>query len=272
MGKGFLKGVIVGSLVAATVMMAGTALAGTGIGAVFNLGRTNTVNSTTTLTGKASGRMLQVTNKGSGPALGVTVQAGKAPLTVNSTGKVTNLNADALDGSHSTDFVPKSDLATLDAHTLNGKGASDFVLKSDLGTLNADTVDGKHASDLTPPPDSTFQSRQTITLTSNDSVNATLVSIPGFGDITGTVSYGGPTSWAFHNQSGEVVHLLAKATYFGVGNVAVADAATFSMSATWWMEDNCQLNLVTSGRVATLQLWWVPVDTGIQFIAQGIVK
>lgn len=105
----FMKGVLVGSLVAAIVTIAGTALAGTGIGAVFNVGRTNTVNRASVLTGTTSGRMLQVTNKGTGAALGLTVRAGKAPLVVNSTAMVANLNADTVDGKHASDLMQPGD-------------------------------------------------------------------------------------------------------------------------------------------------------------------
>jgi len=115
--------------VLALVLVPAVALAGTGVGAVFNLGKTNTVNAQSTLTGSAA-KLLQVTNTstgasssaiganskgssgptikagntGGGPALGLTVGAGKAPFTVNSTGKVTKLNADLVDGLDSTAF------------------------------------------------------------------------------------------------------------------------------------------------------------------------
>jgi hypothetical protein len=105
MRSSFLKGVLLGSLVAAVVTMTGTAFAGSGIGAIFNLGKTNTVNRTTTLTGTTSGKLLQVTNKGAGAALGLNVKAGNAPLTVNSTGRVVNLNADTVDGMHASDLM-----------------------------------------------------------------------------------------------------------------------------------------------------------------------
>ncbi len=98
MGRSFLKGVVLGAVTASIVLVTSTALAGTGIGGVFNLGKTNTVNRTSILTGKTTGRVLQVTSKGTGPALGLNVQAGKAPLTVNSSTRIANLNADLLDG------------------------------------------------------------------------------------------------------------------------------------------------------------------------------
>lgn len=96
----FYKGVVLGSVVAVVVLMAATALAGTGIGAVFNLGKVNTVNRTSNLSGATKGKLLQVTNKGSGAALGLKVKAGRPPLAVNSTARVKRLNADLVDGLH----------------------------------------------------------------------------------------------------------------------------------------------------------------------------
>lgn len=52
--------------------------------------------------------MLQVTNSGSGSALGLNVMAGKPPLVTNSGTKVTNLNADSLDGIDSAAFMQGS--------------------------------------------------------------------------------------------------------------------------------------------------------------------
>jgi hypothetical protein len=62
MRRMFFNGVLLGSVTTTVVLIAATAFAGTGIGAVFNLGRTNTVNAMSTLTGSTAGRMLQVTN------------------------------------------------------------------------------------------------------------------------------------------------------------------------------------------------------------------
>jgi hypothetical protein len=106
--KDLMKGALVGAIASSIVMISASALAGTGIGGVFNLGQTNKVNAQTTLRGSVNGRSLQVTNTGSGPALGITVGAGKAPLVVNAkAGKAINLNADKLDGHHASFFASK---------------------------------------------------------------------------------------------------------------------------------------------------------------------
>ena len=80
------------------------ALAGTGIGDVFNLGRNNRVNAPSKLTGETRGSSLVIDNNGPGKALELRVGEGTAatnttpPLKVNSRAKVRNLNADQVDG------------------------------------------------------------------------------------------------------------------------------------------------------------------------------
>ena len=101
----FLMGVVVGSIVAIVTLCATAALAGTGVGGVFNLGRANVVNATTRLSGDSAGRQLQVSNsstKKGAAGIGIDVAKGKPPLVVNSSTKVFNLNADYLDGLHSS--------------------------------------------------------------------------------------------------------------------------------------------------------------------------
>jgi hypothetical protein len=78
-------------------------------GGNFILGQSNSASSTTSLTrtGANTGKGLQVTNTSTGggaTALGLNVASGHAPFTVNSGAKVTNLNADRVDGLDSTAF------------------------------------------------------------------------------------------------------------------------------------------------------------------------
>jgi hypothetical protein len=90
-------------MMALMVGVASSALAGTGIGGVFNLGKTNTVNAVTKLAGIVPGASLVVDNNSTGSAataLNLQVEAGKAPMKVNSPTKVENLNADQVDGKH----------------------------------------------------------------------------------------------------------------------------------------------------------------------------
>jgi hypothetical protein len=77
------------------------ALAGSGVGGVFNLGQNNTVNAITRLTGTVAGPSLQIINNSTGAAataLNLQVATGKTPMKVNSATKVANLNSDRLDG------------------------------------------------------------------------------------------------------------------------------------------------------------------------------
>jgi hypothetical protein len=138
-------------LVCAVLGGATVALAGSGIGGVFNLGQTNSVDAQTRLSGSAAGTeqllvqndntnagsvavraigtsasaalkgennstgpgvvastvspsaaALQAKNTGGGSAGSFTVNAGVAPFTINSSTKVTSLNADQLDGLDSS--------------------------------------------------------------------------------------------------------------------------------------------------------------------------
>ena len=91
--------------------VATTALAGTGIGATFNLGKTNTANAVSKLVGSVAGPSLRIDNNStnaSATALNLQVEPGKAPMKVNSVTQVANLNADKLDGQDASAFVPAS--------------------------------------------------------------------------------------------------------------------------------------------------------------------
>src|SRR5215208_1824469 len=81
-------------VMALIVGVASMALAGTGVGATFNLGQQNTVNKISSLIGSASSAMLKIDNNGAGPALALQVEPGEQPMTVNSDRKVARLNAD----------------------------------------------------------------------------------------------------------------------------------------------------------------------------------
>jgi hypothetical protein len=85
------------------VGVASVALAGTGVGGVFNLGVTNSVNAVTELVSDAgtgpAGPMLRIDNNSTATgATGLEIQteAGQPPMTVSSAKKVAKLNADKL--------------------------------------------------------------------------------------------------------------------------------------------------------------------------------
>jgi hypothetical protein len=94
---------LVGLAVILAVVLGGAtaALAGTGVGATFNLGKTNTVNRLSQLVGSTDNAMLRVDNNNAGTgatALTLQVEPGHAPMRVNSGTQVSGLNADRVDG------------------------------------------------------------------------------------------------------------------------------------------------------------------------------
>ena len=99
----FLVGLAV---IAAVVLgLAAAALAGTGVGGTFNLGRLNTVNQISRLVGSTDEPMLRVDNDSAGTnatALDLRVEPRHAPMKVDSSTKVDNLNADRVDGRDSS--------------------------------------------------------------------------------------------------------------------------------------------------------------------------
>jgi hypothetical protein len=166
MSGSFVKGCVVG-LVCALVGGTTVALAGSGIGGVFNLGVSNSVDAKTTLTGASTGAQLRVdntnpaasasglvatsvsssatglfSNTGGGPAGAFVVNAGVSPFTVNSSTKVTSLNADLLDGLNSTNF-----LRNLVPLSLTGATASDGVISA-TNTGGANGLQGKTGSPI----------------------------------------------------------------------------------------------------------------------------
>lgn len=143
MRRDLLTGVVLGATIAAVLTAATVALAGTGVGAVFNLGKTNSVNAQSTLKAStaSAAKALQVTNGGTGSGLGITVRAGRSPIVVNSTaGKARNLNADRLDGIDSAQlrFIQ----LPVTAARLNGGATFSDGLGPWGGILLPDTLDG----------------------------------------------------------------------------------------------------------------------------------
>jgi hypothetical protein len=97
-----------GAVLAAVVLFGGAAIAGTGVGAVFNLGQTNTVNAQSVLTGSSNAGLFKVANTGTGTgsvALNLQVPSGRAPFVTNGTGKVNNLQADTVDGQSANELT-----------------------------------------------------------------------------------------------------------------------------------------------------------------------
>lgn len=142
----FGKGVAFGLALASGLLGTTAAMAGTGVGSIFNLGKTNTVNATSAVKGTASGPTLKLTNTGAGPALSLRVGTSAAPLTVNSSAQVANLNASLLGGLGAASFVQGGGRLVSAGLTLHG-GQSNVTLLTipGYGQLTADCTAGSAA-------------------------------------------------------------------------------------------------------------------------------
>ena len=94
----------------------------------------NTATAITKLTGTVGGGpTLRVSNPSTtigSTALDLQVATGKAPMKVNSPTKVTNLNADKLDGKEESAFLGKTETAA-NADTLDGHDSTEFLQGND---------------------------------------------------------------------------------------------------------------------------------------------
>jgi hypothetical protein len=106
--------------------------AGTAAAAAVVLGGINTSSSTTTFKSGKNGAVIQITNTNgnggrSAKGLGITVPAGRAPITVNAgAGKATNLNADMVDNMDASAFLPAAGTAA-NSDALDGIDSTGFV-------------------------------------------------------------------------------------------------------------------------------------------------
>jgi hypothetical protein len=166
----FFKGVALGLVTSVLTLGATAAFAGSGIGAVFNLGKVNTVNATSTLTGSATGSMLKIPNTNTGPGAraisassaggtAATIRAqntrggpaaefdvtpGHAPFTVNSATEVANLNAATLRGMAPSDFYAAGSTVA-NSSRLGGRPPS-FYLPATGTAANSSELGGLPAS------------------------------------------------------------------------------------------------------------------------------
>ena len=122
--------------------VAATALAGTGVGAPFNLGETNRVDAISRLVGTVSGGSLVIDNnsrEAAATALDLRVEAGRAPLKVNSNARVARLNADLVDGLDSSELEEPRGFAFVNidggVDPARSKGVDDVVVPEDNDNL-----------------------------------------------------------------------------------------------------------------------------------------
>ena len=133
---------LVGLAVILALLFGVASAAFAGNGDPWRLGRINVATSITKLGGEAgvNGPMLRLINNDSGTddtALELQVQSGEAPMRVNSSAKVANLNADQVDGQDASQFVPtgtnafvKNDIYKRESAVVAGvdKGDGTFVI------------------------------------------------------------------------------------------------------------------------------------------------
>jgi hypothetical protein len=147
-----LRWLLGGAALAALSIWVATALAGSGIGAVFNLGQTNTVNAQSTLTGSTSNPQLKVINQGS--SAGVRAEAGGNGVVGIHTGG----SGDGSGVFGQTGSSNANSAGVTGKNTAGGAGLSAVVNASvpplkvnstaRVPFLNADYVDGRHANGL----------------------------------------------------------------------------------------------------------------------------
>src|SRR5215213_2673014 len=122
----FLVGLAV--MLVLVLSVSSSALAGTGVGATFDLGKKNTVNQLSQLVGSPDTAMLRIDNNNAGTnatALDLRVEAGVAPMKVNSSTQVSNLNADLVDGRSASAFVANSTYRVGQGQERAGEALSD---------------------------------------------------------------------------------------------------------------------------------------------------
>jgi hypothetical protein len=125
----FAKVVVLVAIVSSSTVVSTAALAGTGIGGVFNLGTTNRTNASTVLQGSTNGPQLRVVNDArTGTGIGIRTATNQPPLAVNSQRRVDNLNADLLDGQSAAAFVAGSGQIVSARREATIPGANSVVL------------------------------------------------------------------------------------------------------------------------------------------------
>lgn len=156
MNRNTVKAAVVGGIAGAFIAAGTAALAGTGVGGVFNLGQSNTVNVATKLSGTTSGPQLQVSNSNANePTIVATAENGPGvALSGDHTG--TTGTGAAVRGESAAPYAP----GVLGVNTADGPGLSAIVnpgnppLNVNSATkvpkLNADLLDGKSSTAFLP--------------------------------------------------------------------------------------------------------------------------
>ena len=223
----FLKGAMVGGVAAALVFVATTALAGTGVGGIFNLGDANKVNAQSSLKGSTGKKNLQITNTGSGSALGLKVGPGHPPMTVNSSVKVANLNADKLDGLTSSS-LQRAYARTVVVSPKATASASGNALKAVVAGITTAAADKRYLVKVEPG---------IYNLGNSKLVMKPFVDIEGSGIGTTTITRNGGADWFDGTVAGatssELRLLTVENTGGGTQSVAIVAQDVNPFSVRW---------------------------------------
>jgi hypothetical protein len=157
----FLKGAVVG-FVCAVLGGATVALAGSGVGGVFNLGQANTVNAKTSLSGSTATPQLQVTNSNTNAgATGLSVASASSSPTFYAANSSTGMGVSGNSTGGIGVFAGSAaaGMSGLWARNTAGGAAAKFTVNAGVapftvnsatkvGSLNADLLDGLDGSAL----------------------------------------------------------------------------------------------------------------------------
>jgi hypothetical protein len=148
-GTATLMGVVV--FLALVLGVTTSALAGTGVGATFDLGRTNTVDALSRLVGSTNDALLRIDNGNDGTsatALDLRVEPGHAPMKVDSDTKVVGLNVDEVDGKSESSFLGANERASDAAHAdfADKAAGATFADRADLADQAAKADHATHAA------------------------------------------------------------------------------------------------------------------------------
>ena len=219
----FLVGLAV--ILALTIGVVSKATAHTGSAGLFHLGHSNAASALSSLVGTVSGGMLQVTNNstattatgvgvtnksgvspavkatnsGGGPALGLNVGSGKAPMTVSSNAaKVTNLDADKVDGKEASSFANASHQHS-GTDINSGPVEADFIEDGAGSNLNADQLDGLDSLAFVQGRGQVYYNRAEPP---RDWNYRPLLEVPGFGRVGAACNVTSGNFLGFDNTSG----------------------------------------------------------------------
>jgi hypothetical protein len=157
----FVKGVVVG-LVCALLGGAAVALAGSGVGGIFNLGQSNSVDAKSTLIGASPSAQLQVTNTSTTPGsagLGVSSASSSATGSFANSSSGVGVNASSSSGNAVLAQSAGASSPALVAKNTGGGPAASFAVNAGLSpfkvnssakvqSLNADQLDGLDSAAL----------------------------------------------------------------------------------------------------------------------------